>query len=305
MISNWETNQLTDWTVQGTAKFLRTKYGSNQQQLNSKFLIPLGVKLRSEGNIYSEQLLEQYRKLVKETTPFTYKEAFELPQEKAAMVFQVINVPEMVKNLGHKVLKREDIVLNGVSSYYELHTVSGETLVGEGEGDIQALKCECPSTKKTHWLWVDDHSCPLKAVASLCQYPQGLKIKSMVRQGDIFVILLDEKPDLKAPLISPNWETYSENLVAQDGTLSDDMTLGSGDTIVLEPSTNTHFIHSGNVSVVQRSSVAGMVLLKVAGKFSLTHDEHGTMELEHDGFVLKVTQQEKNPITGLYQNAYD
>jgi hypothetical protein len=74
-------------------------------------------------------------------------------------------------------------------------------------------------------------------------------------------------------------------------------------TIVLEPSTNTHRMHSE--SEIQVTDLGtGILKINTGNKSVITHGEHGTLctESEH---VIKYVQQEFNPLTRKMQNAYD
>ena len=73
--------------------------------------------------------------------------------------------------------------------------------------------------------------------------------------------------------------------------------------VVLEPSTNTHALHSANKAEVKDLG-NGTLKLKVKGKGIITHGEHGTVVTESEN-IIKYVQQEQNPLTGAFQNAYD
>jgi hypothetical protein len=74
-------------------------------------------------------------------------------------------------------------------------------------------------------------------------------------------------------------------------------------TIVLEPSTNTHRLNSESEIRVEDLG-AGILKINTGGIGVVTHGEHGTLctESEH---VIKYVQQEFNPLTKKLQNAYD
>ncbi len=73
--------------------------------------------------------------------------------------------------------------------------------------------------------------------------------------------------------------------------------------LVLEPSTNTHSIQ-GNVKVVTETPELGGMVLKIAGPGIVSHGEHGTIVTESEN-VIKLVQQEFNPVLRTLQNAYD
>ena len=73
--------------------------------------------------------------------------------------------------------------------------------------------------------------------------------------------------------------------------------------VVLEPSTNTHALHSEN-EVDVKDLGDGILKLKVKGKGIITHGEHGTVVTENEN-IIKYVQQELNPLTRAFQNAFD
>lgn len=74
-------------------------------------------------------------------------------------------------------------------------------------------------------------------------------------------------------------------------------------TIVLEPSTNTHTLVGEAVVVSKLPDLQGLVINN-EGTSIITHGEHGVMATRCP-HIIKLTQQECNPITGLLENAYD
>jgi len=73
-------------------------------------------------------------------------------------------------------------------------------------------------------------------------------------------------------------------------------------TVVLEPSTNTHVIKGEEI--VKTDLGNGTLKLKVKGEGVVTHGEHGTLKTESEN-VMKYVQQEVNPVTKKMQNAFD
>lgn len=73
--------------------------------------------------------------------------------------------------------------------------------------------------------------------------------------------------------------------------------------LVLEPSTNTHTLHCNKVVAEPLDQLGGMVL-DVTGKGLVLHGQHGVIGTERKD-VIKLTQQEVNPITKSLQNSYD
>lgn len=75
--------------------------------------------------------------------------------------------------------------------------------------------------------------------------------------------------------------------------------------IFLEKSTNTHATNS-DVEVVKELDKMSTVVLKTNGQTIVEHGHHHTVATDADTKeVIKITQQEVNPITGLLQNAFD
>lgn len=73
-------------------------------------------------------------------------------------------------------------------------------------------------------------------------------------------------------------------------------------TVVLEPSTNTHSLTANDVEVTKVDN--SILKLKVKGNGIITHGEHGTLVTESEN-VIKYVQQEFNPVTKKLTNAYD
>ena len=73
-------------------------------------------------------------------------------------------------------------------------------------------------------------------------------------------------------------------------------------TIVLEPSTNTHAMKANSIETKELEN--GILKLKVKGEGIVTHGEHGTIRTESEN-IIKYVQQEVNPVTKALQNAYD
>jgi hypothetical protein len=74
-------------------------------------------------------------------------------------------------------------------------------------------------------------------------------------------------------------------------------------TVTLEPSTNTHELHSADVQVSDFGQ--GILILDIPSTEGIvTHGEHGTLKTESK-HVIKYVQQEFNPVTQMMQNAFD
>lgn len=75
------------------------------------------------------------------------------------------------------------------------------------------------------------------------------------------------------------------------------------ETLVLEPSTNTHKMEASSVQARHLDEMGGMYL-KVQGSGIVTHGEHGVIVTERP-FVVKAIQQEMNPVLRKMQNNAD
>jgi hypothetical protein len=74
---------------------------------------------------------------------------------------------------------------------------------------------------------------------------------------------------------------------------------------VLEKSTNTHFTNS-DVEVVKEIENMTTVVLKTNGNMIVEHGHHNTVATEvGTKDVIKITQQEFNPILKIFNNAFD
>jgi hypothetical protein len=74
-------------------------------------------------------------------------------------------------------------------------------------------------------------------------------------------------------------------------------------TIVLEPSTNTHTM-KGQVKITEKLENLGGLVIEANGTGVVLHGEHGTICTEEPD-VIKLVQQEFNPITKMLQNSFD
>lgn len=74
---------------------------------------------------------------------------------------------------------------------------------------------------------------------------------------------------------------------------------------VLEKSTNTHITKS-DVSVEQAFNKMTTINLKTNGKMIVEHGHHNTVSTEPTTKqVIKITQQEYNPVLKAMQNSFD
>jgi hypothetical protein len=73
--------------------------------------------------------------------------------------------------------------------------------------------------------------------------------------------------------------------------------------IVLEPSTNTHSIE-GDVKLIQKLDELNGMVLEANENCLVLHGEHGLIVTEEKN-IIKLTQQELNPLSGQLTNAFD
>lgn len=73
--------------------------------------------------------------------------------------------------------------------------------------------------------------------------------------------------------------------------------------IVLEPSTNTHTME-GKVDITQKLDQMNGLVIETNGIGIVRHGEHGLIVTEEE-HVIKLNQQECNPLTGQMQNSFD
>lgn len=74
---------------------------------------------------------------------------------------------------------------------------------------------------------------------------------------------------------------------------------------VLEKSTNTHVTNS-DVEVTKEIQDMTTLVINTNGNMIVEHGHHHTVATEHDTMqVIKITQQEFNPVLKKLQNSYD
>jgi hypothetical protein len=75
--------------------------------------------------------------------------------------------------------------------------------------------------------------------------------------------------------------------------------------VVLEQSTNTHTM-IGDVKVVRKIDKMNTVVLDIEGSAIVEHGHHAIVKTEPTTKrVIKITQQEYNPVTKALMNAFD
>jgi hypothetical protein len=75
--------------------------------------------------------------------------------------------------------------------------------------------------------------------------------------------------------------------------------------ITLEESTNTHTL-KGNAEVVKKMEKMNTIVLDTQGEAIVEHGHHAVVSTETETKrVIKITQQEFNPVTKALMNAFD
>lgn len=217
-------------------RYLRTQFQDNEMRFTKRFMEPLGNYLSMYDVKNRDDILKFYQWLWDNMRSYTYKEAFELSDAVfRAKVFSVIDVPSMVKELGHKRINTDGIELTNrvfnivtgefedepMSQVYEIHKVDGAKL--EIDDDLYAIKCWCTSTDQEHWLWTDrisnGENIALKAIASTCMIykPMLGKIKHIIRQGDVFIFEMTEEVEIteEDEVVTLPYEEYFKLLKSQ------------------------------------------------------------------------------------------
>jgi hypothetical protein len=221
-------------------RYLKTKYQGNKERFLSRFVEPTRELLQMEECENYKEVMDFYVSLWDLHPKFSYQEAFEISDNSfSSKVFSVINVPEMIENLGTTRIKTEGIeLINRVynehtqgfdeiklTQIYELHNVNSEKLgLSENSEKIYAIKCWCTSTEEEHWLWVDNEigkqENPLEAIASTCKVYKSMlgNIKHIIRQGDVFLFeMIDDniEPKENEEVVPLDSKTYFKLLKSQ------------------------------------------------------------------------------------------
>lgn len=222
-------------TYEEGAMYLNTKHKNNQKRIDQRELKPIKEWLQMNDVENATDIYNFYKDLCSKLPCFSYEQAFKIEEGSfRSSVFSVINVPEMIRELGSTRIKTEGIELINktfvdgefinipLSQIYELHQVNGRKL-GLDE-DIFAIRCWCTSTNDEHWLWVDEtvksHMSPLTAIASTCKIYSSMvgNIKHIIRQGDVFLFeMIDDTIEINESdsIISLDKETYFSLLKSQ------------------------------------------------------------------------------------------
>lgn len=218
-------------TYEDGVRYLRNKYSNNYKRFIERFINPLRIWLSMNDVPNIDDIISIYLNLWSRVKSFSYKEAFEIKDGNfRALVFSVIDVPEMIKHLGSKRIKTDGIELENkaydktfkLSQVYELHKVDCSEL--EIEEDVFAIRCWCTSTNTEHWLWIDKKeglkNDPLSAIASTCKVYKSMigNIKHIIRQGDVFIFEMKNDnfvPKEDEEIVSLDKNTYFNLLKCQ------------------------------------------------------------------------------------------
>lgn len=198
---NYETNLFfNDVLFTDVMRYFKGFYPS-VNVFKEKVLDPLKPFIEIPVNEITEKWVIGYEN----ATSFSYDEAFKIKNDNfRILVFQSININEMIENLGSKRIKvdgkqvkRKQFDINGEFTGYKEYDVIYETyeIYGEKLGltnNVFAVKCWCTSTNKEHWIWIDEKykENPLEAIASTFFVPEKYisSIKELKRHGDILLI---------------------------------------------------------------------------------------------------------------------
>lgn len=218
-------------------KYLKLAYKNNKPRFKDRFINYYKTAFKAYNYEYFNYLLDNMSELWDKIKEFSYEEAFQIKQNEFRIkVFSVINVEEMIENLGCERIKTEGKeTVNKVwnetlekfeeiplTLVYELHHVNGEKL-GIKDAILPIIKCWCTSTDNEHWLWVDpdkivDNS-PLSGIVSTCCIYKSMvgKIKHIIRHGDVFIFEMLEEvvPSENDEVISLSVEEYFKLLKSQ------------------------------------------------------------------------------------------
>lgn len=212
------------------ARYLKGRY-SNSARCKARLLDYFYEAVEAYDKPHLKYSLDLLLNYVDKATPYSYKEAFQISDNSfKALVFGSINIPEMIKNLGHERVSvegkevrhrkyKEDGSYDMVdyTVVYELHKVNGKALDID---DSYAVKCWCTTTEEEHWLWVESSYADkgaLEAIASTCRVYQDMIpfIVSIKRQGDVFLFEMSETVKPKGPIVPLTADQYFGLLVAQ------------------------------------------------------------------------------------------
>lgn len=168
--------------------------------------------------IEDEKLLQYIKDNWNNYEPFSIKEIFEIEDlQFRRMVFQYLTPAQIMTYLEAKRIGTAGYEMkSGKHNIYEMYEADVSKLDPQMRGNVYAVKCWCTTTNKEHYLWVDAKykDDPLTAIASTAMFDENVipKLKKFHRQGDIFLIELDEQVKLSGKIKSLTKEQYFELL---------------------------------------------------------------------------------------------
>jgi hypothetical protein len=76
--------------------------------------------------------------------------------------------------------------------------------------------------------------------------------------------------------------------------------------IILEPSIHPHFTSSSGVTLVKKLDIMNTIVLETKGRMVVEHEEHPAVATSgKTKQVIKINQQEFNPVLQAMQNSFD
>lgn len=161
------------------------------------------------------QILNKIESLWDEVEPMKFEEFFnEEDRNFKLFCFSYYGVGNLMQKLEAQKINEKEIEVDYVEydkngnpklirkvNRYEVHEVEnrklGVFIWGSRAEYSYAVKCWCPSTKKEHWLWIEQEykDDALTAIASTFRIHSNLipHIKCLKRQGDLLICELKEK----------------------------------------------------------------------------------------------------------------
>lgn len=308
LVFNCENDSFEGFSKVEAIRYLKGLY-TNFERFEARFLNKINDK-------NSKNICNFFKEEYPKVEAFSYADAFAIKGDQfRALVFGSVNVPDMINNLGHSLIKSQTIERKlqdfdnvgktvTVPMTYETHSVDGSKL-GVSR-DLSVVHCWCTTTNKEHWVWIDSkfRNDPESAISSMAIFHENIipHIKAIRRQGDVFLLEMNEDvlPEGNTRYLTK--EEYFSLVVEEDRELKKPFIGSNSKSIVLESSSNTHVMHG---DVIEVKEIGGGILkLKVSGATVTTHNEHGDVHTNSEN-ILKYVQQELNPITNEMQNAFD
>ena len=179
-----------------------------------------------------EPIYNYFLKNYDSAIPFSYKEAFEIQDEKfRRMVFNTIDINDLIENLGATRIKVQGKEVNrkcfdkegktlrnrNYHAVYETYQIDCMQLIPNYNllnlnRFAYAVKCWCTTTNKAHWIWIEEQykDDPLEAIASTFCFHENVipHIKELKRQGDIMLVELNKEVEPEGTIIPLTAEQY-------------------------------------------------------------------------------------------------